>query len=195
MTLQAQKARKISDAQKLMSKAASDPKVQKVIGKKKPPGKGRGRKSIPDPTDGGKSGNEDKNAEVEGTERDDNPKEDDTTPKKHDADGDLKTRWEACEPWNKFRSHNFRSLIAVFLKVNCNYCEGINFIKMAGSRHNKATKEEELKEAGVPTPPGAGSKKSYTLKGVGENASSLGILLGAPILLCVPLLSPMFWKV
>ena len=90
-----------------MVKAASDTKVQKVIGKK-PPGKGRGRKSSKD-----KSGTQDKHDEVKdkSTEpkgHDVTPKEDQedhTTPQNGDADGDLKTRWEACEPWICFRSH------------------------------------------------------------------------------------------
>jgi hypothetical protein len=41
-SLQAQQARKISDAEKLMVRAVADKKVQKVIGKTKP-GRGRGK--------------------------------------------------------------------------------------------------------------------------------------------------------
>lgn len=106
-SLQAQQARKISDAEKLIVRAAADKKVQKVIGKTKP-GRGRGRgkgrgkgkqNSSPQANQEDELGDEptpEATVEVEEQEPADGKGESDHDGPKVDAV--MKQQWDAVEP-------------------------------------------------------------------------------------------------
>lgn len=104
-SLQAQQARKISDAEKLMVRAVADKKVQKVIGKTKPGcgrGKGRGKgkqNSSPQANQEDELGDEptpEATVEVEEQEPADGKGESDHDGPKVDAV--MKQQWDAVEP-------------------------------------------------------------------------------------------------
>ena len=105
--LQAQKARKVSNAEDLVKKAAGDTKVQKLIGKKKASAKGRPRKGrgkttqVTNESPGDANGGDD-NAE-DHDDKNDNNGGDAGEP----TDGPLNERWAAIDSWGCLNKNFF----------------------------------------------------------------------------------------